>query len=111
MEPDNEKGGAVNNITTPSTYTRSWTTDVSKGLISVNGTLTDNQMKFTSQTKVITDNGGTVTDGDGKVRVSGASEVTIITSMGTDYKNEYPKYRTGETAIPRSTPICSILVL
>ena len=29
--------------------------------------------------------------------VSGASEVTIITSMGTDYKNEYPKYRTGES--------------
>ena len=50
VEPDNEKGGAVNNITTPSTYTRSWTTDVSEGLISVNGTLTDNQMKFTSQT-------------------------------------------------------------
>ena len=97
VEPDNEKGGAVNNITTPSTYTRSWTTDVSEGLISVNGTLTDNQMKFTSQTKVITDNGGTVTNGGGKVSVSGASEVTIITSMGTDYKNEYPKYRTGES--------------
>ena len=97
VEPDNEKGGAVNKITTPSTYTRSWTTDVSEGLISVNGTLTDNQMKFTSQTKVITDKGGTVTDEDGKVSVSGASEVTIITSMGTDYKNEYPKYRTGES--------------
>ena len=47
-------------------------------------------MKFSSQTQVITDNGGTVTDGDGKVSVSGASEVTIITSMGTDYKDEYP---------------------
>lgn len=54
-------------------------------------------MKFTSQTKVITDKGGTVTDEDGKVSVFGASEVTIITSMGTDYKNEYPKYRTGES--------------
>ena len=55
-------------------------------------------MKFSSQTQVITDNAGTVTDGDGKVSVSGASEVTIITSMGTDYKDEYPSYRTGETA-------------
>ena len=55
-------------------------------------------MIFTSQTNVITDNGGTVTDEDGKVSVFGASEVTIITSMGTDYKDEYPSYRTGETA-------------
>ena len=71
---------------------------MSDGRISINGQLTDNQMKFTSQTQVITDNAGTVTDGNGKVSVSGASEVTIITSMGTDYKDEYPSYRTGETA-------------
>ena len=37
-------------------------------------------------------------DGNGKVSVSGASEVTIITSIGTDYKDEYPSYRTGESA-------------
>ena len=55
-------------------------------------------MKFTSQTQVITDNAGTVKDGNGKVSVSGASEVTIITSIGTDYKDEYPSYRTGESA-------------
>mgnify|MGYP002238745404 FL=1 len=75
-----------------------WDTKVSNGLISINGQLKDNQMKFTSQTQVITDNAGTVKDGNGKVSVSGASEVTIITSIGTDYKDEYPSYRTGESA-------------
>lgn len=97
VEPDNTSGGAANSIG-ENGYKRTWDTTVSGGRISVNGQLTDNQMKFSSQTQVITDNGGTVTDGDGKVSVSGASEVTIITSMGTDYKDEYPSYRTGETA-------------
>lgn len=97
VEPDNTSGGAANSIG-ENGYKRTWNTTVSGGRISVNGQLTDNQMKFSSQTQVITDNGGTVTDRDGKVSVSGASEVTIITSMGTDYKDEYPSYRTGETA-------------
>ena len=97
VKPDNNRGDAVNGIG-DSSYKRDWDTKVSNGLISINGQLKDNQMKFTSQTQVITDNAGTVTDGDGKVSVSGASEVTIITSIGTDYKDEYPKYRTGESA-------------
>ena len=97
VEPDNNRGDAVNGIG-DSSYKRNWNTTVSNGLISINGQLKDNQMKFTSQTQVITDNAGTVTDGNGKVSVSGASEVTIITSIGTDYKDEYPKYRTGESA-------------
>ena len=97
VEPDNNRGDAVNGIG-DSSYKRDWDTKVSNGLISINGQLKDNQMKFTSQTQVITDNAGTVTDGNGKVSVSGASEVTIITSIGTDYKDEYPSYRTGESA-------------
>ena len=98
IEPDNSRGDAVNDGIGDSSYKRDWDTKVSNGLISINGQLKDNQMKFTSQTQVITDNAGTVKDGNGKVSVSGASEVTIITSMGTDYKDEYPSYRTGETA-------------
>ena len=97
VEPDNNRGDAVNGIG-DSSYERDWDTKVSNGLISINGQLKDNQMKFTSQTQVITDNAGTVKDGNGKVSVSGASEVTIITSIGTDYKDEYPSYRTGESA-------------
>ena len=97
VEPDNTSGGAANSIGENS-YKRTWDTTVSDGRISINGQLTDNQMKFSSQTQVIADKAGTVTDGKGKVSVSGASEVTIITSMGTDYKDKYPKYRTGESA-------------
>ena len=43
--------------------------------------------------------GGTVTDNaDGTVTVENADAVTIVYSTDTDYKNEYPVYRTGETA-------------
>ena len=46
--------------------------------------------------KVLTE-GGTTEDGDEKVTVKDAKAVTIITSIGTDYKNDYPVYRTGES--------------
>ena len=65
VEPDNSRGSAINGIG-DSSYQRTWDTTVSDGRISINGQLTDNQMKFSSQTQVITDNAGTVTDGDGK---------------------------------------------
>ena len=58
-------------------------------------------MKFSSYTKVVKDDGtaGQIKDDstNGKITVSGAKAITIITSIGTDYKNDYPKYRTGET--------------
>lgn len=97
VEPDDQKGGGSNNPSAES-YGRSWDTDVKDGVISINGELTDNQMKFSSHTKVVADEGGKVKDGTEKVSVSGAKEVTIYTSIGTDYKNEYPEYRTGQTA-------------
>lgn len=95
VEPDNSKGGAANNPA-DSAYQREWETQVKDGLLSVDGELKDNQMKFTAQTKVVTD--GEVTDGTEKISVEDASEVTVITSMGTDYRDEYPDYRTGESS-------------
>ena len=53
VEPDNTSGGAANSIG-ENGYKRTWNTTVSGGRISVNGQLTDNQMKFSSQTQVIT---------------------------------------------------------
>lgn len=94
VEPDNVKGGGSNNPGS-SSYTRQWDTTVEDGLISVQGELDDNQMKFVSHTQVIAD--GKVVDNDETVTVENATTVTIITSIGTDYKNEYPEYRTGET--------------
>ena len=95
VDPDNEKGDGSN---TPgaNSYKRDWNTKVNGGEITVAGTLKDNQMKFNSQTKVIAN--GTTTDGTDKVTVADATSVTIITSIATDYKDEYPKYRTGESA-------------
>ena len=95
VNPDNEKGGGSNNPGANS-YQRDWNTKVNGGEITVAGTLRDNQMKFNSQTKVIAD--GTTTDGTDKVTVADATSVTIITSIATDYKDKYPKYRTGESA-------------
>ena len=94
VEPDNKKGNGSNNPN-PQSYQRDWTTNVEDGMISISGALKDNQMKFSSKTQVLTD--GRTKDNDVSVTVSGADEVIIITSIGTDYKNEYPQYRTGET--------------
>lgn len=94
IEPDNTRGGGPN---TNNGYGRTFTKTSKDGLITVAGKLTDNQLKFNSQTKVI-NTGGTITDlADGKVNVTNADEVVIITSIATDYKNDYPKYRTGES--------------
>ena len=95
VEPDNAKGNGNNNPQ-PQSYQREWTTTVEDAVISIDGQLKDNQMKFSSQTKVLTE-GGTAEDGEEKVTVKDAKAVTIITSIGTDYKNEYPVYRTGES--------------
>lgn len=103
VNPDNEKGNAANNPEA-NAYQRDWTTTVKDGEITVAGALRDNQMKFNSQTKVIADDGN-VSDGSEKVTVANATTVTIITSIATDYKDEYPKYRTGESAEALNTRV------
>lgn len=103
VNPDDEKGNAANNPGA-SSYQRDWTTTVKGGEITVAGALKDNQMKFNSQTKVIAAD-GTTTDGTDKVTVADATSVTIITSIATDYKDEYPKYRTGESADALNTRV------
>lgn len=95
VKPDNEKGGGSNNPQEQS-YKRDWGTTVKDGLISIDGQLKDNQMQFSSHTKVLTE-GGKTEDNKDKVTVKDAKTVTIITSIGTDYKNDYPEYRTGES--------------
>ena len=99
--PDNEMGNAVSSgggKPTNSAYQRTWETEVKDGRITIAGQLTDNQMKFNSQTQVLNEGGTRAdNDADGKVSVADADSITIITSIGTDYKNDYPKYRTGES--------------
>ncbi|MGN0277476.1 MAG: glycosyl hydrolase family 95 catalytic domain-containing protein [Hominisplanchenecus sp.] len=77
---------------------RTFTKEAENGTITIAGQLSDNQLKFHSATKVVNKDGKLTDNGDGSVQVSGATEVTIYTSIATDYKDEYPDYRTGESA-------------
>ena len=86
-----KKGGSQNQPGADS-YARTFDKKVSDNAIAIDGQLTDNQLKFSSYTKVIKDDGtaGQIKDDskNGKITVSGAKAITIITSIGTDYKNE-----------------------
>ena len=67
-------------------------------VIKLSGAVTDNNMQFQSTTRIVLEGGGTLTNSASAVSVSGASAVTIYTAIGTDYKQVYPQYRSGETA-------------
>lgn len=68
------------------------------GKITLAGEVNDNQMKCEMQAQIVNE-GGTLKDNeDGTVTVENADAVTIVYSTDTDYKNEYPAYRTGESA-------------
>lgn len=93
LDPDNNKGGngAVNN----EGALRSINKKVKDHQLTTWGEINDNKLKYVSHTKVVAD--GAIVDGKDSIRVDDASVVTIYTSLGTDYKNDYPNYRTGET--------------
>lgn len=71
---------------------------VDDSTIVTSGQLQDNQMRFCSVLKVIT-NVGDIEAGtqEGTLYVKDAAQVIILVAAGTDYKNKYPGYRTGET--------------
>ena len=74
-----------------------YTVDAAEGTIVNAGSLQDNKMKLNSMLKVVT--AGTVAEGEDheSLDISGADEVIIFVSADTDYKNDYPTYRSGET--------------
>lgn len=98
VETDNTPGNAAPNEN--KAYQRSCDTTITDHRIMLEGEITDNQMKYNSQTVVLNEGGGSLTDdtANKKVVVKGVDSVVIITAIGTDYKNEYPHYRTGATA-------------
>ncbi|MBQ1217648.1 MAG: glycoside hydrolase family 95 protein [Clostridia bacterium] len=61
------------------------------------GRVRDNQMQFAACLSAVAEGGSVIPDGD-KLTVRGASALTVYLSAATDYKNEYPAYRTGESA-------------
>ncbi|PLS24901.1 glycoside hydrolase N-terminal domain-containing protein [Bifidobacterium imperatoris] len=77
------------------------TTTVTGDTLTVRGALGNNGLIYDSQIKAVVDNGeGTVETGaDGaSLTISDATAVTLYIAAATDYKQEYPSYRTGETA-------------
>ncbi|MBC6447396.1 glycosyl hydrolase family 95 catalytic domain-containing protein [Actinokineospora xionganensis] len=62
------------------------------GRLKIRGKLADNGMLFEAQVQVRAD-GGTVTNGNGQVTVSGANSATLVLSAGTNYADTYPTYR------------------
>lgn len=70
--------------------------DADSKTITTNGELTDNQMKMCSQVKVVNEGGTVRADGE-KLIVEDADNIVVYVAAQTDYKNDYPTYRTGET--------------
>lgn len=90
IELDNEGAAADSDAQ----HARLWKTKGKAGLLTVSGHLLDNQLKFCSQTRVL---GGKAVFKDDALHLSGSKDYLIITSMATDYLNDYPKYRTKES--------------
>lgn len=74
------------------------TTTAKDDTITVAGEMQDNQMKLNGQMKVVASDGQVDEKDKETLQVKNASEVVVYVSADTDYKNEYPSYRTGETA-------------
>lgn len=74
---------------------------VTEDTITVSGHLRDNEMQFNGQLKVVLGEGGgsveALDEEEGTLLVSGAKEVTIFLTGDTDYTNDYPVYRTGDS--------------
>ncbi|NGO69920.1 glycoside hydrolase family 95 protein [Streptomyces boncukensis] len=65
---------------------------VRAGLVTLRGSLPDNGLGYEAQLQVLTE-GGSRTDGDGTVTVTGADSAWFVLAAGTDYADSYPRYR------------------
>lgn len=61
----------------------------------ISGELDDNQELYNGYMRVVKD-GGTATTTSNSIKIENTNEVFMYMSAATDYKQEYPKYRTGE---------------
>lgn len=61
------------------------------------GALEDNQLNYAAFLKILAPEGSVALADNGFLRVTGAAETTILLGMATDYANDYPSYRTGES--------------
>ncbi len=106
--PDNTSGKAAPNMINEG-YGRTWTTKTKGGWLSIDGSLDDNGLRFASHTTVLSD--GVCKEGSDCIQVENGSEILIITSMATDYRQSYPSYRTGESAEALSSRVHNTVFL
>ena len=74
--------------------------DQKTGSIEMSGKVSDNNLQYDSQARVILDGEGTLEadSANGLIKVKDAASVVTMTAIKTDYKEVYPGYRTGESA-------------
>ena len=88
-------GSATLNLDVRFTSKQGATAVASGQTLELAGEVSDNQMQYASYLTVVNE-GGTVTASGSKLTVTGATAITVYVSAATDYKNDYPEYRTGE---------------
>ncbi len=96
VDPDTERGSGGGPATEDS-YGREWVERGDKKHILLLGELKDNQLRFVSSTRLLHE-GGSLQYTDGKVQFKDAQQLILLTSIDTDYRNQYPDYRSGQSA-------------
>ncbi len=74
--------------------------DRKTGSIEMTGKVSDNNLQYDSQARVILSGEGMLEadSANGLIKVKDATSVVTMTAIKTDYKQMYPGYRTGESA-------------
>lgn len=72
------------------------TVAINDNTLELSGEVKDNQLKYASYLKVVND-GGTVKANGDKLTVTNSNSIKVYVSAKTDYKNDYPEYRTKES--------------
>ncbi|XCB28910.1 glycoside hydrolase N-terminal domain-containing protein [Arcanobacterium hippocoleae] len=84
--------------TNPGALKNGETSVIAGDTLTVRGALANNGLLYNAKIKAVLDNGeGTVSAGEnGELKISNAAGVTLYIAAATEYKNEWPKYRSGE---------------
>lgn len=93
------EGGEKMNLEITFPSNQGGTTVAEDDMLLLAGEVSDNQLQYDSILKAVPEGEGSSVEASGDTLViSDADVVTVYVSADTDYKNDYPEYRTGETA-------------
>ena len=93
------EGGEKLNLEITFPSNQGGTTVAEDDMLLLAGEVSDNQLQYDSILKAVPEGAGSDVEASGdKLVITDADAVTVYVSADTDYKNDYPEYRTGETA-------------